>query len=138
HKDARVHATVLNIRPGPPRTNPPTTHTQPSTSPARVWQNPGPRKPEASYPPTPSRERSGPSPPDPTTRQHHTPPPTRPSPHPRARAPYSRTRHTRRVRRQIIDVPPRATHRGTLAHAAGHIRHPLPAHGRPGAVSDAP
>src|SRR5690606_794785 len=45
HKDARVHCTVLNIRPGPPRANRPTsTHPPPPQRgrPARVWDDPGP------------------------------------------------------------------------------------------------
>ena len=127
HKDARVHCTVLNTRPGQPQANAPATHPPAG---GRVRQHPGSRHDQkARTHPTPttgdqvSSDPSGPnnvSAPPPAT-------PTRPVPHPpppqrettgRTRPPAGTTRDGDRI---LMFHP--STRRGTNAHATG-TRHP--------------
>ena len=128
HKDARVHCTVLNTRPGQPQVFAPATHPPAG---GRVRQHPGSRhdqKARTHPPPHNSRARCRPIPQDPTTCQHHPRPPP-PGPfhthHPPQRETTGRTRPpagTTRDSDRILMFHP-STRRGTNAHATG-TRHP--------------
>ena len=138
HKDARVHCTVLNTRPGQPQANAPATHTtQQQLDDAGTDSTQGPGTPEGPAPPTPThttarKDKVGPIPQDPTTCQHH------PRPHPggpfhthpkgagRTRPPGQDTGNGDGI---LMFHP--STRRGTNAHATG-TRHRPPTPNRDG------
>ena len=138
HKDARVHCTVLNTRPGQPQANAPATHpTQQQLDDAGTDSTQGPGTPEGPAPPTPVHARRTQVGPDPSGPNNvSAPPPTPPRqtlPHPPPHEEAGRTRPPGQDTGNgdgILMFHP-STRRGTNAHATG-TRHRPPTPNRDG------